>query len=286
MNLEQFDLSRPFKANVISNELVTPKSQSEELRQLVLEINKPDFSCEAGQSIAVLVPGPHEFGNKDHVRFYSIAGGEEAAGAKPPQISIVVKRCDYIDEFSGEKIRGIASNFLCDLAAGAQISVAGPFKTAFEIPQDATANLLMIGLGTGIAPFRAFVKRIYKAKGGWQGKVRLFYGARSGLEMAYMNDEKNDFLNYYDEETFKAFRAVSPRPHLDAPIEMARALEENAKEVWEMVVHHNTYVFVSGQQKLEGMLDQAFSKMAGSAEKWQKRKAELVAGGRWAELLY
>jgi ferredoxin--NADP+ reductase len=33
-------------------------------------------------------------------------------------------------------------------------------------------------------------------------------------------------------------------------------------------------------------LNKAFSKMAGSEEKWERRKAELKAGGRWAELVY
>ncbi|NLF24554.1 MAG: hypothetical protein GX589_02705 [Deltaproteobacteria bacterium] len=283
MNLDNTDT---FQAKVLSSDLITPKSDAEEVRQLVLQISQPDFKFEAGQSIAVVVPGPHEFGNKAHVRFYSIAGGEVGGGGRPSQIVIAVRRCFYIDEFSGEKIKGVASNYLCDLTPGSEISVRGPFRTAFEVPEDVNANMLMIGLGTGIAPFRAFVKKIFKSKGAWKGKVRLFYGARSGLEMAYMNDEKNDFANYYDEETFKAFQAVSPKPHMDAPIEIGRSLEENAKEVWELLSHNNTYVFLSGQHKLEGMLEKAFVKMAGSEENWQKRKAELKAGGRWSELLY
>ena len=44
-------------------------------------------------------------------------------------------------------------------------------------------------MGTGIAPFRAFVKHLYRDIGDWRGQVRLFYGARSGLELLYMNDE-------------------------------------------------------------------------------------------------
>ena len=101
-----------------------------------------------------------------------------------------------------------------------------------------------------------------------------------------MYDIKNDFTNYYDQETFKAFEAVSPRPAMDEPIALDRTLEENRAEVWGMILQPNTYVYVAGLEKVRDMLDKAFSKMAGSEEKWQRRKAELTAGKRWIELIY
>ena len=39
-------------------------------------------------------------------------------------------------------------------------------------------------------------------------------------------------------------------------------------------------------EEVRDELDKVFANMLGSAEKWQRRRAELVAGGRWAELLY
>ena len=116
--------------------------------------------------------------------------------------------------------------------------------------------------------------------------MRLFYGAKSGLEMLYMNDEQNDFENYYDEETFKAFSAVSPRPHMDDPIPLDEALEKHGEEVWEMVLKPDTHVYVAGLENVLEQLDKTFVGMAGSAEKWERRKAELVAGRRWTELVY
>jgi len=164
--------------------------------------------------------------------------------------------------------------------------MAGPYKGAFSIPDDDTTNLLMVGLGTGIAPFRAFVRHIYDERGGWKGKVRLFFGAKTGLEMIYMNDKRDDFANYYDEGTFKAFEAVSPHPALDAPIALDKAIEQNAHEVWDMVRDPDTYVYVAGHEKVSELLDEAMAKIAGSQEKWQRRKAELKAGKRWMELMY
>jgi len=164
-----------------------------------------------GDSIGLLVPGPHEFGNEYHLRLYTIAGGEKTSGNKT-RLTLCIKRCFYIDDYSGEKYEGKASNYFCDRAPGDKLTMAGPFKGAFTIPDDESTNLLMVGLGTGIAPFRAFVRHIYDVRGGWKGKVRLFFGAKTGLEMLYMNDKRDDFANYYDEDTFKAFEAVSPGP--------------------------------------------------------------------------
>ena len=144
----------------------------------------------------------------------------------------------------------------------------------------------MIGMGTGIAPFRAFVKHIYATKGGWKGKVRLFFGARSGLEAIYMNDEKNDFAQYYDEETFKAFQALSPRPHMEDDIALDKAIEEHAEEVWAMLKDPKTYVFVAGIEKVSDTLDKAMANVAGSEAQWQQKKAEIIGSNRWFELVY
>lgn len=285
LRLEEYDISNPITATVATNERITPEGSAEEVRQLVLQFERGEFDFQVGQSIGVLIPGPHDFGNKHYFRLYSVAGLQEPGNGKIG-IEVCVKRCSYVDEYSGERYKGVASNYLCDLKSGDQVTFAGPYGPAFEIPEDANSNILMIGMGTGIAPFRVFIKRIYKQKGGWRGKVRLFYGAKTGLELLYMNDVKDDLTNYFDQETFKAFEAVSPRPALDEPIALDRTLDENRGEVWGMILQPNTYVYVAGLEKVRDMLDKAFSKMAGSEEKWLRRKAELVAGKRWVELIY
>ncbi len=286
IRLEDYDIENQFKATVKETTRITPEESDEEVRDIFLEVDRKNFKFEVGQNIGVLISGPHEFGHDQHFRLYTIANLDEAKKSKKPLINICVKRVAYIDDYSGERYDGIASNYLCDLRPGDEVTLAGPYGQPFSLPEDKDANLLMIGMGTGIAPFRALAKRIYHERGGWKGKVRLFYGARSGLEMLYMNDKNGDLKNYYDEETFKAFEAVSPRPHMDDPIALDQTLEQHAKEVWRMILDPDTYVYVAGLEKIREMLDKAFIKMAGSKEKWERRKAELVAGKRWMELIY
>ncbi|MCP4643516.1 MAG: oxidoreductase [bacterium] len=256
------------------------------MRHIVLDVTGTGFSFIEGQSVGVLIAGDMQFGQSQHLRLYSVASSRKGDKDEQETISLCVKRCSFIDDYSGEEVKGIASNYLCDLSPGAKVTLTGPYGRAFVVPGDDTCNMLMIALGTGIAPFRAFVKHIYDTKGGWKGQVRLFYGAKSGLDLAYMNDKQDDFAQYYDEGTFKAFESVSPRPHMDDPIALDRTLEENADEVWAMLQDPKTYVFIGGLEKVIEPLNAAFAKMAGSAEQWEQKKNELKGANRWFELLY
>jgi ferredoxin--NADP+ reductase len=286
MRLTDLDTDTRFQATVVSSERITSEESDEEVRELVLDVDRPDFPYEVGQSIGVIAPGSSEFGQKDHFRLYSVADLPERSAAGAPRIKICVRRCSYIDQYSGERYQGVASNYLTDLKPGDTLSVAGPFGLAFEVPAELDANLILIGTGTGIAPFRAFVKHLYRNVSEWKGRVWLFYGANSGLELLYMNDERDDFTQYYDEETFEAFKALSPRPGWADPIAWDHTIAQRADELWEMFGDPKTYVYVAGLEKMRDELDKVFATLAGSKEAWERRKAELTAGRRWVELLY
>jgi ferredoxin--NADP+ reductase len=285
MRLKDLDTSRQMSASVVSSRRITPNDSDTELRHIDLAVDSKDFSHQVGQSIGVLVPGPHEYGQKEYLRLYSIAGSSTSEDDKPV-ISLCVKRCFYIDEFSGQRYDGKASNYLCDLKEGATATLVGPYNLAFALPKEKDANLLMIGLGTGIAPFRAFIKHIYSELGGWKGDVRLYHGAMNGVELAYENDQNADLKYYYDEDTFKAFQAISPRAHADVPVDLAGAMAQNAEEVWTQLQDPKTYVYVSGLKKIREQLDEALVKIIGSPAKYEQQKAKMIDEGRWAELVF
>jgi ferredoxin--NADP+ reductase len=285
MRLKDYDTTRQMSATVVSSTRITPAGTETEIRHIDLVVDDIDFEYQVGQSIGVLVPGPHEFGQREYLRLYSIAGGDRTDDFKPA-ISLCVKRCFYIDEFNGEAYAGKASNYLCDLKKGDAVTLVGPYNLAFTLPKEKDANLLMIGLGTGIAPFRAFVKHIYSELGGWEGDVRLYHGAMKGIELAYMNNQNADLKYYYDEETFKAFQALSPRPHFDVPVDLEGAIAQNGDEVWTLLQDPKTYVYVAGLKKISEQLDEALVKIVGSAEQYEQQKAQMIDEGRWAELVY
>jgi ferredoxin--NADP+ reductase len=285
MQLKDYDTTRRMSASVVSSTRITPENSKTELRHIDLAVDSIDFNYQVGQSIGVLVPGPHDYGLKEYLRLYSIAGGSTSDDFKPV-ISLLVKRCFYIDDFSGQRYDGKASNYLCDLKEGDTVTLAGPYGLAFTLPKEKDANLLMIGLGTGIAPFRAFIKHIYGELGGWEGEVRLYHGARYGVELAYMNDQNDDLEYYYDQETFKAFQALSPRAHADVPVDLEGAMAQNADEIWSLLQDPKTYVYVAGLEQIREPLDEAMAKIVGSPAMYEQQKAKMKDGGRWAELIY
>lgn len=271
------------QATLVRSERITPVAAKEDVRHLVFRREDLSIHCQAGQCIRVMAPG--QYGNKVHPRLYLIAEPDaDRDGAA--EFALCVRRHDYIDDFNGERYPGIASNYLCDLNVGDSIQFAGPLGYPFEIPENRRAGLVMIGMGTGIAPFRALIRYIYEKLGSWEGKVRLFYGARSGLEMLYMNDENKDLAQYVYQPTFKAFQAISPRPAFDAPVDLDKALAQNAAEVWEMLQDAQTHIYLAGVDDMLPRVEQALVDMAGSRQAWEKIRDDLKASRRWHEVLY
>ena len=259
---------------------------TDEVRELVLYVDAPSFRYKEGQSIGVVVPGKDEFGCSNHTRKYSIANGRSNSSEEGIELTIIVRRCFYIDDFSGEQYPGIASNYLCDAKIGDNITITGPYKNPFNMPTDKNANILMIGTGTGIAPFRAFIEHIYTQQDSWNGKIRLFYGAKTGLDLLYMNDKNNDLANYYQQETFEAYNALTDNYLSGDEQGLENSLKSNLTEAWELINQPNTYVFIAGLSKISSSLDMVMCHAAGSDEAWDLLKQKLKEEKRWSQLFY
>lgn len=286
MHLADLDTTNRFTAKVVSSHRITPENATDEVRELVLDVAAGDLDIAVGQSIGVLAPGQRDFGQDHHLRLYSVADFPGRSDRGNPQITICVKRCSYIDDYSGERYDGVASNYLCDRQAGDQLTLTGPFGLPFDVPLEKDANLILIATSTGIAPFRAFVKHLYQHITDFSGRIWLFYGARSGLDLIYLNDERDDFTQYYDQATFEAFKVLSSRPTWSDEPAWAETIEERGAEIWQALSDSKTYVYVAGLEKTRDALEDVFIRVAESRELWQRRKAEMVAGKRWVELLY
>ena len=283
--LRYLDSSKIHQAVVTETHRMTPQD-APEVRSISLTIDHPEFSFREGQHVGVTVPGEFELGHEKHFRLYSIANSPSKNDSETVGLELCVRRCFYIDEFSGEEQPGIASNYLCNLEVGDSVSLSGPYGGVFKIPDNPESNLLMIGSGTGIAPFRAFMQHIYARHSDWKGQLLLFYGARSGAETLYRNDQKNDFDQYYDQKTFRAFDGLSKQPLMSKEDGLDHVLSDNAVEIWELIQQHNTHFYLAGMPQTRTNFEKVMLEVTGSDSDWRLLREEMIEENRWSELIY
>ena len=285
MRLQDYDLTRRTVATVLASARISSQESKAEVRDIQIETDS-GFDVKVGQNVGVLAPGRKEVGQEHHFRLYSIADVPQITDAGRLRFSLCVRRCSYLDDFSGERYPGIASNYLCDLEPGDELTLTGPYGQAFVIPADSHATLIMLGAGTGIAPFRAFIKYLYQERPNFDGRIWLFHGGQTGLDLLYRNREADDFALYYDRETFEAFNALAQRPGWSDATDWGSAMHERSEELSRLLSEPGTYVYVAGLKKIIDELDLVLAEITGSNQTWFRWKNDLKAEGRWVELVY
>jgi sulfite reductase (NADPH) flavoprotein alpha-component len=121
-------------------------------------------------------------------RLYSIASSPKAY---PTSVHLTVAAVRY--ESNGRKREGVCSTFLADRADTAPVPVFVHSAKHFRVPEDLSTPVIMVGPGTGIAPFRAFLQE-RKAAGG-TGRNWLFFGDQKA---------ETDFLYREELEAYQA----------------------------------------------------------------------------------
>jgi ferredoxin--NADP+ reductase len=286
MKLQDLDTSCRYRGRLLASVRITPEQSPVEVRELQLAVPEELAAVEAGQSVGVIVPGDPELAQAEHMRLYTVADLPQRLDDGAVGLKLCVRRCDYIDAYSGERYPGRASHYLCDLDVGQPVLLTGPYGDMFRMPEDPQADLILIAAGTGIAPFRAFIRHIDRDHPEFGGNIRLFQGGRTGLELLYRNEVLDELSHYNDREAFQAITALASRPHWSDDIDWAAALEPQAESIREALLNPHTYVYLAGTESIRDEIDAALGEIFGGAEAWTRRKAELVAGGRWNELLY
>jgi len=104
-------------------------------------------------------------------RLYSIASSSKEVG---DEVHLTVARLDSGGDGSARP--GAASHFLATRADAATVSVYVEPNARFRLPADGSRDVIMIGPGTGVAPFRGFLQE--RAATGATGRDWLFFGAR------------------------------------------------------------------------------------------------------------
>ena len=186
-------------ATVSGNVRVTRVGTDYDTHHIVLDFGAMPFPVLEGQSIGIIPPGTDEAGRPHHARQYSVASPRNGERPGYNNLSLTVKR--VLEDHQGRPVRGVASNYVCDLKVGDRCQVIGPFGTSFLMPNHPRSHIVMICTGTGSAPMRAMTewRRRLRQSGKFEGgKLMLFFGARSEQELPYFGPLQNlpkDFID-------------------------------------------------------------------------------------------
>lgn len=176
-------------------------------------------------------------------RFYSIASSQKYVG---DEIHLTVAPLEY--ESNGHKRRGVCTHFLCELVQLHEQAVPIFIQPThnFRLPQDHHSDLIMIGPGTGVAPFRAFLQeRLLFANAG--GKHWLFFG------------EKKRAYDFFYEEDWKEY---AEKGHLR--LELAFSRDQDYK------IYVQDKMFEHGQELFKWLEGGAYLYVCGDASRMAK----------------
>ena len=262
--------------NVRVTEVGKTAGHDYDTHHIVLDFGSMPFPVLEGQSIGIIPAGTDANGKAHHARQYSIASPRNGERPGYNNLSLTIKR--VLEDHQGQPVRGVGSNYMCDLKVGDKVQVIGPFGASFLMPNHPKSNIVMICTGTGSAPMRAMTewRRRLRTSGKFEGgKLMLFFGARTPQELPYfgpLNSLPKDFIDIefaFSRETGKSKRYVQD------------AMRDRAADIAAHLKDGNTSFYVCGLKSMEEGVVMALRDIAQNAGlDWDTVGAALKKEGR------
>ena len=279
----------PFIGSVIDNYSLVGEGAIGRVNHISFDLSggDPQLRYVEGQSIGIIPDGVDANGKPHKLRLYSIASSRHGDNLEDHTVSLCVRQLQY--EKDGEVINGVCSSFLCDIEPGAQVKITGPVGKEMLLPADEEANVIMLATGTGIAPMRTYLRRMFepgeRAKNPeyqFRGKAWLFMGAPKTANLLY----DDDFNRYQAEfpENFRYTKAIS-REEQNAKggrMYIQDRVLENAEEIFSWIENPKTHVYMCGLRGMEPGIDEAMSAAAtAKGLDWATLRPQLKKAERW-----
>lgn len=210
-------------------ETEVPSSDWREGRDLLDAIKEYEFSIDAQQLADSLRKLPS--------RLYSIASSYEA---NPDEVHLTVGLVNY--EIEDRQYKGVTSGLIAeDLQIGDKLPIFVQENDHFRLPAD-NQKIIMIGAGTGIAPFRSFVEQ--REETGATGESWLFFG-----EQHFVTDflYQLEWQRYLKEGVLSKMSVAFSRDQ-EEKIYVQNRIEENGEEFYKWLEDGAT-IFICGDEK-------------------------------------
>jgi benzoyl-CoA 2,3-epoxidase subunit A len=263
-------------ASVVGNFKVNEAGTENETHHIVLDLGSMPFPVLEGQSVAIIPPGVDAQGKPHHARQYSIASPRNGERPGYNNLSLTIKR--VLADHNGKPVRGVASNYMCDLKVGDTVQVIGPFGSSFLMPNHPRSNIVMICTGTGSAPMRAMTewRRRLRQSGKFEGgKLMLFFGARTKEELPYFGPLMNLPKDFIDINFAFSRTPGQPKKYVQD------LMRERAADLVPLLKDTNSCFYVCGLKSMEEGVVLALRDVATHAGlSWDAVGASLKKEGR------
>ncbi|BFG28212.1 hypothetical protein CerSpe_144860 [Prunus speciosa] len=292
--LNTYKPKEPYTATIRSVErIVGPKAPGETCH-IVIDHggNVPYWE---GQSYGVIPPGenPKKPGAPQNVRLYSIASSRYGDYFDGKTTSLCVRRAVYYDPETGKEDpskNGVCSNFLCDSKPGDKIKITGPAGKIMLLPEDnPNATHIMIATGTGIAPYRGYLRRMFMEsipKFKFGGLAWLFLGVANTDSLLY-DEEFTKYLKDYP-DNFRYDIALS-REHKNkrgGKMYVQDKIEEYSDEIFKLL-DDGAHIYFCGLRGMMPGIQETLKRVAdGRGENWEEKLSQLKKNKQWHVEVY
>ncbi|KAJ8513586.1 hypothetical protein OPV22_004020 [Ensete ventricosum] len=279
----------PYTATIVSVErLVGPKAPGETCH-IVIDHggNVPYWE---GQSYGIIPPGenPKKPGSPHNVRLYSIASTRYGDSFDGKTASLCVRRAVYYEPETGKEDpskNGICSNFLCNSKPGDKIQLTGPSGKIMLLPEDdPNGTHIMIATGTGVAPFRGYLRRMFMEavptyKFG--GLAWLFLGVANTDSLLY-DDEFSSYLQDYP-DNFRYDKSLSreQKNKNGGKMYVQDKIEEYSDEIFKLLDGGAHIYFCGLKGMMPGIQDTLKRVAVQRGESWEAKLSQLKKNKQW-----
>jgi sulfite reductase (NADPH) flavoprotein alpha-component len=215
-------------------------------------------------------------------RLYSISSSPLA---HPEQVHLTVGVVHF-DGHAGRKCKGVASTFLAQrLSPGQKARVFVHASHKFGLPADGSRPVIMVGPGTGIAPFRAFLQEREAASA--KGKNWLFFGDQRREQDFLYEQELN---RWQSSGLLTRLDTAFSRDQQEKVYVQHRMLEHGA-ELWRWLQEQGVFYVCGDAKRMALDVDKALRQVIGthgglSPAEADKYVADMIRAGRYQRDVY
>ena len=277
--------NQPFIGKCIENYALVDEGGIGIVQHVTFDLSGGDLRYLEGQSIGIIPPGTDANGKPHKLRLYSIASTRHGDKLDDKTVSLCVRQLEYQHPETKETVYGVCSTHLCNIGVGDDVAITGPVGKEMLLPSDEDATIIMMATGTGIAPFRAFLWRMFKEQHEdykFKGLAWLIFGVPKTANILYQEELEKIAAEFPD--NFRLTYAISREQQnpQGGRMYIQHRVAEHADEIWNLLQSPKTHAYMCGLKGMEDGIDDAISGAAAkNGADWSVYQKQLKKEHRW-----